>query len=187
MSTVEIVSVYCIAKVFLSEMLQITPRCSKFDTAVRITVEGLKPRQPLTICSLVQNGPDTFGCFAQYFATDKGDLDLTKQMSVGGNFTGLFPMGLFSFLKPLPGQRKGLRLMPKTVLKPIIYRLSVFNGHLESPWETEKLADPVITAECERFLLSETVSRREIKVGRLRGVLFTPKSKFLSFSDPGQL
>lgn len=76
-------------------------------------------------------------------------------------------MGLFWSLAPATGQRRGIRLMPRTITEPMIYQFTLKSS-------SETLAE----ASCHRLLLHPHVVRHEIAEGRLRGALFLPKGLF---------
>ena len=85
-------------------------------------------------------------------------------------------MGLFWSLKASPSQRPGARLLPRDVTQPIYYRFKLFDGHVTDQNE-RSLAETVV----ERHLLHPGVIKTEVKVGRLRGELFMPKSMWIAY------
>jgi Acyl-CoA thioester hydrolase/BAAT N-terminal region len=80
-------------------------------------------------------------------------------------------MGLFWTLKPAPGQRAGLRFIPRIVTSPINYKLTLHDGHASEAPLGRVLAEQAF----QRLHLSEKVERIPVKEGRLRGTLFRPK------------
>ena len=79
--------------------LKVAPRDALVDTPVTITARGLAPGQPVTMVTrLADNG--VFMAHAHYIAGPKGDLDLSRDISQEGTYTGKF--------KPFPIKHKAL-------------------------------------------------------------------------------
>uniref|UniRef100_A0A914WNK0 Acyl-CoA thioester hydrolase/bile acid-CoA amino acid N-acetyltransferase domain-containing protein n=1 Tax=Plectus sambesii TaxID=2011161 RepID=A0A914WNK0_9BILA len=160
-------------------MLSVTPRVSMFDAPVVISASQLKPTQKVTIKAKIDHPTGKFESRAQFVADDNGNLNLSTDRSFGGTYEGIHPMGLFTTLEQSPGQKAGLRLMPRIVDQPMVYSFEIFNGH------GDVTNDNVIAnTTAERHFIHPAVERREIEIGRLRGSLFCLKSKFFELLIP---
>uniref|UniRef100_A0A8C5KPK8 Bile acid-Coenzyme A: amino acid N-acyltransferase n=1 Tax=Jaculus jaculus TaxID=51337 RepID=A0A8C5KPK8_JACJA len=154
-------------------MAQLTaaPLSALVDEPVHIRATGLTPSQLVCLrASLSDEKGNLFYSQAYYKASDTGEVDLEMDPSLGGDFVGVHPMGLFWSLKP------------ETPLKRLMKR-DVMN----SPFQIQlKLCDPdvpitnrdssTLTASLtlERWYVAPGVTRIEVKEGRLRGALFLP-------------
>ncbi|NWU88857.1 ACOT1 thioesterase, partial [Upupa epops] len=140
---------------------------SLFDEPLAIAVQGLGPRQQVTLqTSLWDESGELFQARALYQAGDDGDLDLTRCPALpGGSFSGLEPMGLFWALQ---SQRPLWRLVKRNVETPFVVHLEVFEGHRDPP--VRLLAQ----AQHERAFLRDGVRRIPVREGRIRATLFLP-------------
>ncbi|XP_067664326.1 acyl-coenzyme A thioesterase 1-like [Haliotis asinina] len=86
-------------------------------------------------------------------------------------------MGLFWSMKPVLGISKDPLLRKRDVTTPLIFRLSVIEGHI--PVDDMQLATPVVLAtdELERWYKHSTVRRTVLRDGLLRGTLFLPEGE----------
>ena len=160
---------------FKMAAVEVLPYISLIDETIRVSVKNLLKRQPLTLrARLVGDKGERFESFAHYVADEQGRVCVSSQPSVGGSYTGVEPMGLMWSMKPLPGQRKGIRLMKKDVTKPYIVNLDVFDGHLGLGGEQESVGEPLTSATFEKSYMKAGVRRIPVREGRLRGTLFLP-------------
>ncbi|XP_037251325.1 LOW QUALITY PROTEIN: acyl-coenzyme A thioesterase 1-like [Falco rusticolus] len=140
---------------------------SLFDEPLAIAVQGLGPRQQVTLrASLRDEAGELFQARARYQAGDDGELDLARCPALpGGSFSGLEPMGLLWALQP---QKPFRRLMKKDVQSPFVVQLEVFEGHGEPPGRL------LAQAQHERAFLRDGVRRVPVREGRVRATLFVP-------------
>ncbi|XP_054057206.1 acyl-coenzyme A thioesterase 1-like [Rissa tridactyla] len=140
---------------------------SLFDEPLAIAVQGLGPRQPVTLrSSLRDETGELFQACARYQAGDDGELDLARCPALpGGSFSGLEPMGLLWALQP---QKPFRRLVKRDVQSPFLLQLEVFDGHGEPPGRL------LAQAQHERAFLRDGVRRVPVREGRIRATLFLP-------------
>ncbi|XP_072195145.1 acyl-coenzyme A thioesterase 5-like [Excalfactoria chinensis] len=140
---------------------------SLFDEPLGIAVQGLGPRQQVTLrASLRDEAGELFEAHARYQAADDGELDLARCPALpGGSFSGLEPTGLLWALQP----RKAFwRLVKKDVQTPFRLQLEVLEGHGDGPGRL------LAQAEHERAFLRDGVRRVPVREGRIRATLFLP-------------
>ncbi|NXQ83802.1 ACOT5 thioesterase, partial [Nyctibius grandis] len=140
---------------------------SLFDEPLAITVQGLGPRQQVTLrTSLQDEMGELFQACARYQAGDNGELDLARCPALpGGSFSGLEPMGLLWALQP---QKPLWNMMKRDVQTPFVLQLEVFEGHGEPPRRL------LAQAQHERVFLRDGVRRVPVREGRIRATLFLP-------------
>ncbi|NXC36919.1 ACOT5 thioesterase, partial [Campylorhamphus procurvoides] len=140
---------------------------SLFDEPLAIAVQGLGPRQQVTLrASLRDETGELFQATARYQAGSDGELDLSRCPALpGGSFSGLEPMGLLWALQP---QRPFWRLVKRDVLSPFVLQLEVLEGHTEPPGRL------LARAQHERAFLRDGVRRVPVRDGRIRATLFLP-------------
>ncbi|XP_074852118.1 acyl-coenzyme A amino acid N-acyltransferase 1-like [Carettochelys insculpta] len=150
--------------------IQVTPETSLADAPVRIHVSGLAPTQLVTLhLSLTDERGVKFEARAFYQADEAGEVDLERAAAPGGDYVGVWPMGLFWFLKP---EKLFHRLIKRDVMScPFRFQLNVFDScHIVISPQLEPLA----TCTVERWYVAPGVERIPIKEGRVRGALFLP-------------
>ncbi|NXY92388.1 ACOT5 thioesterase, partial [Alcedo cyanopectus] len=136
-----------------------------FDDPVQIRVEGLQPRQPVTLrASLVDESGELFQSHSRYLAGGSGELDLSRSPALGGSYSGVEPMGL---LWSLQSKAPYKRLAKKNVLTPFCVDLEVYEGHGDLSRLLGKCTN-------ERWFLGEGVKRISVREGRLKATLFLP-------------
>uniref|UniRef100_A0A8B9P1I1 Acyl-coenzyme A thioesterase 1 n=1 Tax=Apteryx owenii TaxID=8824 RepID=A0A8B9P1I1_APTOW len=140
---------------------------SLFDEPLAIAVQGLSPRQQVTLrTSLQDETGELFEACARYQVEDDGELDLARCPALpGGSFSGLEPMGLLWALQP---QKPFWRLVKRDVRTPLRLLLEVFEGHGPPPGRL------LAQAEHERVFLRDGVQRVPVREGRIRATLFLP-------------
>ncbi|XP_051477791.1 acyl-coenzyme A thioesterase 1-like isoform X1 [Apus apus] len=143
---------------------------SLFDEPLAIAVQGLGPRQQVTLqTSLRDEKGELFQACARYQAGDDGELDLARCPALpGGSFSGLEPMGLLWALQP---QKPYWRLVKRDVQSPFLLQLQVFEGHGNPPGRL------LAQAQHERAFLRDGVRRVPVREGRIRATLFLPPGK----------
>uniref|UniRef100_U3III1 Acyl-CoA thioesterase 4 n=1 Tax=Anas platyrhynchos platyrhynchos TaxID=8840 RepID=U3III1_ANAPP len=140
---------------------------SLFDEPLGIAVQGLGPRQQVTLrASLRDEAGELFEAHGRYQAADDGELDLARCPALpGGSFSGLEPMGLLWALQP---RKPFWRLVKKDVQTPFRLQLEVLEGHGDPPGQL------LAQAEHERLFLRDGVRRVPVREGRIRATLFLP-------------
>ena len=145
--------------------LRLLPRARcMFDEPVQVKVDGLRSRQVVTMRARSTDEKGTvFSSSATYRADGSGEIDLHRDPSLSGSYTGVQPMGLLWSMRPNPLHK---RLLKTKSLNPHVVKFSVH----EEEEEGRMLAE----ATNERLLIADGVSRLTVKEGNVRGVLFTP-------------
>eukprot|EP00794_Sanderia_malayensis_P017001 gene17001-18714_t len=144
------------------------------DERFAIVVQNLQQFQQVTSrVELRSEKNEVYEALGHFIADSNGAVSLNKDPSFGGTYTGIDEMGLFWSLRPAPGQRRGLRYIPKNIDKPMKFEVELFDGHIESCSEKTLLASTTVL----RTYLAPWVEKKEINVGRLRGNLFLPKGE----------
>ncbi|XP_010207322.2 acyl-coenzyme A thioesterase 1-like [Colius striatus] len=140
---------------------------SLFDEPLAIAVQGLAPRQRVTLrASLRDETNELFEARARYQAGSDGELHLGRCPALpGGSFSGLEPMGLLWALQP---QRPFRRLVKRDVQNGLLLQLEVFEGHGEPPGRL------LAQAQHQRVFLRDGVRRVPVREGRIRATLFLP-------------
>ncbi|XP_033733484.1 uncharacterized protein LOC117322657 [Pecten maximus] len=145
------------------------------DDRFAVHVQGLNHSDDVTIQANICDGDDVLftstGCFR---ADENGGVDVTKQESLAGNYTGVDAMGLMWSMEQTPGKRPGLRPGKKDVSTPEAVRLTVFNGHHTSEDITQKTPQPLSTTLVQRWYKAKEVEMTDVSHGCVRGRLFVP-------------
>lgn len=146
--------------------LQLSPTVSYFDDLVRVKVTGLPEEQPVVLRSrLTDSRGVVFEASATYRSDKNGLIDVDKSPSLGGSYSGIEPMGLFSSMLPLVPHSKLLR---RDVTTPLSVDIAVIrDGHM--------LAQETL----QRRFMAEGVQRVPLEGGSIRGSLFLPPGESL--------
>ncbi|XP_054881268.1 acyl-coenzyme A thioesterase 5-like [Poeciliopsis prolifica] len=133
-----------------------------FDEPIQVKVAGLKSKQVVTmrVRSTDEKGV-VFSSSATYRADNSGEIDLSRDASLSGNYVGVEPMGL---LWSMRADALHTRFQKTNSLNPHVVNFSVH----------EEEGGMLTEASNERFLMGDGVSRVPVKQGNIRGVLFTP-------------
>ncbi|XP_077910045.1 acyl-coenzyme A thioesterase 2, mitochondrial-like [Halichoerus grypus] len=98
--------------------LTVTPTTGLADELLDIKVEGLRPRERVTLrASAVSYRGRLFHSLAHYEADGRGGLDLARDPALGGDFTGVEPLGLLWSLTPVGSEDPCFNQMPRGVMK----------------------------------------------------------------------
>ncbi|KAL3055617.1 hypothetical protein OYC64_018315 [Pagothenia borchgrevinki] len=136
-------------------------RCM-FDEPLQVKVAGLRSRQVVTLRARATDEKGVmFSSMATYEADGSGEVDLQRDPSLSGTYTGVQPMGLLWSMRPDTLHK---RFIKTCSLKPHVVRFSVH----------EEKGGMLAEATNERLLVGDGVIRRPVKDGNIRGVLFTP-------------
>ncbi|XP_042738077.1 bile acid-CoA:amino acid N-acyltransferase-like isoform X2 [Lagopus leucura] len=150
--------------------VMVMPSSSLADQMVQVVVSGLAPSQLVTLRSwLMDEHGERFQARAFYRSDEEGTVDVGRHAALGGNYSGIWPMGLFWFLQP---DNLFKRLVKRDVMgSPFLIHLEVFDGlRLVSGQQDEPLA----TCTAERWYVGPGVQRVPIREGRVRGALLLP-------------
>ncbi|XP_006004813.1 acyl-coenzyme A thioesterase 1 [Latimeria chalumnae] len=156
-----------------SAKVTVSPKKSLADEKVKIQASDLKPLQEVTLRALVANEQGClFDSCAHYQADDTGAVDLDRDPSRGGDYTGIEPMGLLWSLSPAQMEKPHQRLQKREVMKsPMQVEVIVHRGY------TNPGAIPgqvLAKAKAERWFSGPGIRRVCLKEGRVRGSLFLP-------------
>ncbi|MBN3298397.1 ACOT3 thioesterase, partial [Amia calva] len=153
-------------------LITIQPSRGLIDEKFQITVKNLLPGQAVTLHSLTQSeDSDFWEAFGHYVSDGKGTVKVAEDVSLGGSYDGLEPMGLLWSMKPAPGNKPGLRFRKTDVCTPVVVRIAVYTGHIGDGF-TE--ASALARAVTERSYMAPGVRRTDIRQSGVRGTLFVP-------------
>ncbi|XP_051017923.1 bile acid-CoA:amino acid N-acyltransferase [Acomys russatus] len=150
-----------------------TPSNALADEPVSIRAIGLPPSQMVTIkATLKDEKENLFQSKAFYKANEAGEVDLEQASSLGGDYVGVHPMGLFWSLKP---KRAFQRLIKKDVINsPFCITLDLYDSVIIQDTVT---TPPKASQIVQRWFAGPGVQREQIREGRVRGALFLPPGK----------
>jgi dienelactone hydrolase len=87
--------------------ISVSPLVALEDQPVAVTVRGLPAGAPTTLTARARDTDGmTWSSSAQFQASSAGEVSL-GQPSLGGSYTGVNPMGLFTLMAPPPGSAPG--------------------------------------------------------------------------------
>ena len=112
-----------------------------------------------------------FESHAHYVADEEGKVDVCRDLSLGGSYSGVEPMGLLWSMKPAPGQKKGLRLRKPDVTTPYNIEVKCFENHI---LPDGRPLQPLSSATFHKTYMADGVKRIPVREGRVRGTLFIP-------------
>ncbi|XP_060551670.1 acyl-coenzyme A amino acid N-acyltransferase 1-like isoform X2 [Ruditapes philippinarum] len=144
------------------------------DDRLEIKIDKLDSNQKVTVYAYLEEEKKTFescGCFT---ADKQGIVNLGRQASVSGTYTGVSAMGLFWSLVPCPGQLDGIRLMKKNLDTPFTTQITVYDGHFSLEDIREKTPAELCKTTIERWYKSPGVTNYEVTDGNVRGKLYLP-------------
>lgn len=150
-----------------------TPHSALVDEPVHIQVTGLAPFQVVCLqASLKDEKGNLFGSKAYYKASETGEVDLERDPSLGGDYLGVHPMGLFWSMKP---EKMLSRLAKRDVNIPYQVHIELCEPHF--PIKGIVVSPPMDSLTLERWYVAPGVTRIPVKEGRLRGALFLPQGE----------
>ena len=154
------------------------PEPSLSDEAIQVTLTGFPPSQLVTIyASTVASKHCIYESFANYKTSCNGTVDLPKDRSLFGTYTGIEPMGLFWSMIPFAESKKNIaRLLKMDVTKPQIYHLSVFDEEKHSLEECRNTKKHKILTSLviNRWFMSPGVRRISVRENGIVATLFLP-------------
>ncbi|XP_053331209.1 acyl-coenzyme A thioesterase 1-like [Spea bombifrons] len=153
--------------------LSVTPQSGLADEKLQIKVQGLNPRQQVTLRVLVEDEKEClFDSCAHYAADNSGTVDLQRDASLGGDFTGVQPMGLLWSLSPSVMEKPYQRLEKRDVHKaPMVLEVLVHKEHTSPRSIPREVAARV---KIERLFSGPGVRRIRLREGIVRGSLHLP-------------
>ncbi|XP_067895593.1 acyl-coenzyme A amino acid N-acyltransferase 1-like isoform X1 [Heterodontus francisci] len=153
--------------------LCVRPPRSLADEAVQIRAAGLGPGQAVTLrAQVVSERGHLFNSCAQYRADGGGLLDVSSSPSLGGDYLGVAPMGLFWTLSPASMEKPHQKLSKADLTgSPMYVNLSVHSGHTVP----DTVPGPLLAKQrIERWYSKPGVRRIRLREGNVRGSLFVP-------------
>ncbi|KAH0620666.1 hypothetical protein JD844_021337 [Phrynosoma platyrhinos] len=111
--------------------LSVSPASGLADQPARIRVLGLEPWEPVSLRGLAvsEGAGSLFASCGHYQADGEGRVDASRDPSLGGDYEGCEPMGLFWSLAPAPMEKPFQRLEPpRGPQRPLRVELSVHRG-----------------------------------------------------------
>ncbi|XP_067437483.1 peroxisomal succinyl-coenzyme A thioesterase-like isoform X1 [Thunnus thynnus] len=153
-------------------ILSVLPTRALVDEKFKVLVENLPAGSPVTLHSLHHSeDKDYWEAYAHYISDHKGTVSVAEDLSFGGTYAGIEPMGLLWSMRPVPGSRTGLRLRKMDVRSPMLVNISVYSGHKAEGFREQPPLASVLT---ERWYMAPGVRRIDIKEKGVRGTLFIP-------------
>lgn len=151
--------------------LTATPASTLVDDPVHIRATGLPPFQIVILqATLEDEKGNLFHSQAYYKASEAGEVDLECAPSLGGDYVGVHPMGLFWSLKP---EKFLTKLVKRDVMNsPFLVQIKLYDSNL--PLAQIATTAPKVSVTLERWYTAPGVTRIQVHEGRLRGVLFLP-------------
>ncbi|XP_003214599.2 acyl-coenzyme A thioesterase 1 [Anolis carolinensis] len=150
----------------------VTPAEGLADRPAEIQVRGLPPGQEVTLRALATDEQGSlFDACAHYRADAGGAVDVGAEASLGGDFVGREPMGLFWSLSPAAMEQPHRRLEPRSAEAALEVEVSVhrgFSGPGEIPGQV------LAKARAERRFTLPGIRKVRLKEGPVRGSLFLP-------------
>jgi dienelactone hydrolase len=145
--------------------ISVSPQAALVDQPVAVTVRGLPAGARTTLTARARDTDGiTWSATAQFKATSAGEVSL-GQASLGGSYTGVDPVGLFTLMAPPPGSAPDWFLYPEAGFD-VTLQASV--GGRVAATATVRRQDPTAVGVVEKRL-------RPAK-GGLYGNLYLPKT-----------
>ncbi|XP_044211588.1 peroxisomal succinyl-coenzyme A thioesterase-like [Thunnus albacares] len=152
--------------------LSVQPSRGLVDEKFTVLVQNAPPGSQLTVHALHQcEDGHTWEAFAHYITNATGTVNVSEDLSLGGTYSGVEPMGLLWSLRPVPGSKPGLRMRKMNVQTPMEIRISVYQGHPTEGFITQV---PLASELVERWYMAPGVRRIPITEGGLTATLFLP-------------
>ena len=158
-------------------MLKVEPVNSLYNQSSEVSVKGLNKGQNVTITGELRIDGHLYRSCGQYIVDSTGCVDMVFDLSLGGTYTGIQPMGWLWGLMKTPGSSAWPNLWRDTTISHKI-SVDVWEGHIgqQSDFPTEKHITGLV---CQRGFMGPGVSRVPVHTGKVRGNLFLPKGQFV--------
>ncbi|XP_048410100.1 peroxisomal succinyl-coenzyme A thioesterase-like isoform X2 [Stegostoma tigrinum] len=158
---------YCVAPMIMAE-----PSRGLVDEPVKLEIRHLRPNRQVTLQSrLLSEDADWWEAYGHYVSNSEGIVQVARDKSCGGTYTGQEPMGLIWSMKLVPGSRPGMRLRKKNVTVPYLITISVYDGWISRNFDKEAVLASVVL---ERSYMAPGITRLELKEGPVFGTVFFP-------------
>ncbi|XP_078492651.1 acyl-coenzyme A thioesterase 2, mitochondrial-like isoform X2 [Ciona intestinalis] len=168
------IRLFCCSTICRSATINVTPNPSISDEKIKISIQGLTPSEDVTLHASTRMTKKCFyESFAQYKVPSSGIVDLTKDASVAGMYTGVEPMGLIWSMEGRADREEDIvRLIHRDVTTPQEVCLRVYGGPLNRLREKQ---DKVIAeTTVERLFMAPGVKRMDVRDNGLVATLFIP-------------
>ena len=151
--------------------LTATPTSALIDEPVHIRATGLPPFQIVVLqATLKDETGNLFQSHAYYKANEVGEVDLERAPSLGGDYVGVHPMGLFWSLKP---ENILTKLLKRDVMNsPFLVQIKLYDSNL--PLIHIPTTAPKVSLTLERWYTAPGTKRIQVREGHIRGTLFLP-------------
>ncbi|KAK7891304.1 hypothetical protein WMY93_023267 [Mugilogobius chulae] len=148
------------------------PSRALLDEKFKVLVKNAAPGAELTLRSFHQAEKNHhWEAFGHYVCDSSGTLNLCEDLSLGGTYEGVEPMGLLWSLRPVPGSKAGLRVRKTNVEIPMEVTISVYQGHLSESFSEHTAVAAVLV---ERWYMAPGVRRIPVTEYNLTATLFLP-------------
>ncbi|XP_054369917.1 peroxisomal succinyl-coenzyme A thioesterase-like [Mirounga angustirostris] len=128
---------------------------------------GLGPRERVTLrASAVSYRGRLFHSLAHYEADGHGGSDLARDPALGGDFTGVEPLGLLWSLTPVGSEDPCFSQMPRGVMKSPLKVEGTVHHAPRQP--AVSLGPALASAQVQRWFSSPELRRARLQAGRLR-------------------
>ncbi|XP_033823798.1 acyl-coenzyme A thioesterase 5-like [Periophthalmus magnuspinnatus] len=155
-----------------SVLLSVHPSRALVDEKFKVLVQNASPGAELTVHShLLSEDKHNWEAFGHYICDSTGSVNLCEDLSLGGTYEGVEPMGLLWSLRPVPGSKPGLRLRKSNVETPLKVTVSVYQGHLTEGFPEHRALAAVLV---ERWYMAPGVQRIPVTEHNLTATLFLP-------------
>uniref|UniRef100_H2Y512 Acyl-CoA thioester hydrolase/bile acid-CoA amino acid N-acetyltransferase domain-containing protein n=1 Tax=Ciona savignyi TaxID=51511 RepID=H2Y512_CIOSA len=153
-------------------VIKVEPNPGIADKKVRICVEGLPAASDVTLHARTQVTEKCFyESFAQYRVPTSGILDLEKEASIEGTYTGVKPMGLLWSMDGKADREEDIiRLIHRDVTTPQYINLKVHTGPINGVTHNDAIAETTI----QRLFMGPGVRRFDVRENGLVATLFLP-------------
>ncbi|XP_054631855.1 peroxisomal succinyl-coenzyme A thioesterase-like isoform X2 [Dunckerocampus dactyliophorus] len=152
--------------------LSVHPCRGLVDEKFVVVVQNVPPGIQLTVHAF-HRCEDGHGweAFAHYVSDASGSVNVSRDASLGGTYSGVEQMGLLWSLRPVPGSKPGLRMRKMNVQTPMEFTISVHQG-----FRSEGFLDqvPLASQVVERWYMAPGVRRIPITQDDLSATLFLP-------------
>ncbi|KAB7499006.1 hypothetical protein Anas_03463 [Armadillidium nasatum] len=110
-------------------ILIVSPEKCLQDEKVLVKMQNLSPGSDVTLTSRVGDDlGNIFFTYSHFRANEQGNIDLSKDGSMGGSFRGVFQMGPIGALRPGPETFKYYRYINLNVPVPMTVKFTVLKG-----------------------------------------------------------
>ncbi|XP_076026250.1 peroxisomal succinyl-coenzyme A thioesterase-like [Genypterus blacodes] len=151
--------------------LSVQPSRGLMDEKFCILLHNVQPAAQITLHALHQcEAGVNWESFGHYTADASGRVNVCEDVSLGGTYTGVEPMGLLWSLGPAPGSKPWPRWRKMEIQTPVQVQVSAFQGFLTNFVDDDLLA----RVQVERWYVAPGVHRIPVTEGGLTATLFLP-------------